>query len=155
MRQLLQRRDAPLPLDMVAEYTRQILLGLRYLHANGIAHRDVKGANVLVSAQGKPRRVSGCGCVVVGPPPPDSMTPCLPRRVYSTIRHTGKLKLADFGASKRLGHESVMSGLKVSQSVIQLVKSIGLSIPDTHTPSLPPLHTHHLNRARPSSWRPR
>jgi serine/threonine protein kinase len=42
-----------LPEETVARYTRQILLGLRYLHANGIAHRDVKGANVLVSAQGE------------------------------------------------------------------------------------------------------
>jgi len=38
--------------------------------------RDVKGANVLVSAE-------------------------------------GTMKLADFGASKRLGHDSVISGLKV------------------------------------------
>jgi len=33
-------------------YTRQLLLGLEYLHRNGIAHRDVKGANCLVGNDG-------------------------------------------------------------------------------------------------------
>ena len=48
-----------------ASYARQILTGLAYLHAHGIAHRDVKGANCLVGSQ-------------------------------------GVVKLADFGASKRI-----------------------------------------------------
>jgi len=60
---------------MAAKYTREILSGMLYLHEHGIAHRDVKGANVLVAED-------------------------------------GTMKLADFGASKRLGHDSVVSGLK-------------------------------------------
>jgi len=39
--------------DSVAKtYTRQLLMGLEYLHTNGIAHRDVKGANCLVGNDG-------------------------------------------------------------------------------------------------------
>lgn len=35
------------------EVGRDVLTGLEYLHAHGIAHRDVKGANILMSEQGR------------------------------------------------------------------------------------------------------
>jgi serine/threonine protein kinase len=38
--------------SVARSYTRQLLLGLEYLHRNGIAHRDVKGANCLVGNDG-------------------------------------------------------------------------------------------------------
>jgi len=73
IRQMLER-FGQLDETVVRTYTRQLLLGLEYLHRNGIAHRDIKGANVLVG-------------------------------------NDGTIKLADFGASKRLGANStVMSG---------------------------------------------
>ncbi|GAB2266545.1 Mitogen-activated protein kinase kinase kinase npk1 [Dionaea muscipula] len=53
------------PESVIRMYTKQLLLGLEYLHKNGIMHRDIKGANILVDNK---------GCI----------------------------KLADFGASKKL-----------------------------------------------------
>jgi len=45
-------RYGALPEQTVAKYTADLCLGLQYLHAHNIAHRDIKGANTLLTAQG-------------------------------------------------------------------------------------------------------
>ncbi|KAL0239260.1 hypothetical protein PCE1_004948 [Barthelona sp. PCE] len=66
----LIRQFGGLPNKVAKNYTRQILQGLEFLHAHRIIHRDIKGANILVTPE---------GCV----------------------------KLADFGASVKLGTGSI------------------------------------------------
>jgi serine/threonine protein kinase len=51
--------------SVIRRYTKQILMGLEYLHSHQIIHRDIKGANILVD-------------------------------------NKGVIKLADFGASRKL-----------------------------------------------------
>ncbi|KAL8242787.1 hypothetical protein R6Q59_013089 [Mikania micrantha] len=63
------------PESVLRMYTKQILLGLEYLHKNGIMHRDIKGANILVD-------------------------------------NKGQIKLADFGASKKVVELATMTGAK-------------------------------------------
>ncbi|KAL7251841.1 hypothetical protein ACSBR1_013652 [Camellia fascicularis] len=63
------------PESVIRMYTKQLLLGLEYLHKNGIMHRDIKGANILVDNK---------GCI----------------------------KLADFGASKKVVELATITGAK-------------------------------------------
>ncbi|CAL5012551.1 unnamed protein product [Urochloa decumbens] len=63
--QSLLGRLGSFPEAVIRKYTKQLLHGLEYLHRNGIIHRDIKGANILVDNK---------GCI----------------------------KLADFGASKKV-----------------------------------------------------
>uniref|UniRef100_A0A0G4HAE4 Protein kinase domain-containing protein n=1 Tax=Chromera velia CCMP2878 TaxID=1169474 RepID=A0A0G4HAE4_9ALVE len=42
----------PLPEPLVRKFTRQVLEGLQYLHSKHVVHRDVKGGNILVDANG-------------------------------------------------------------------------------------------------------
>ncbi|TKY70954.1 Mitogen-activated protein kinase kinase kinase YODA [Spatholobus suberectus] len=54
----------------IRNYTRQILLGLAYLHCKNTVHRDIKGANILVDPNGRvkladfgmAKRISGQSC---------------------------------------------------------------------------------------------
>jgi len=48
---LIQQHGA-LSEKLVARFTKQIVAGVKYLHENNIIHRDIKGANVLVSESG-------------------------------------------------------------------------------------------------------
>ncbi|KAL7177699.1 hypothetical protein ACSBR2_030962 [Camellia fascicularis] len=63
------------PESVIRMYTKQLLLGLEYLHKNGIMQKDIKGANILVDNK---------GCI----------------------------KLADFGASKKVVELAIMTGAK-------------------------------------------
>jgi serine/threonine protein kinase len=45
----------PLPEIAIAAVLRQILLGLVHAHGKGVVHRDIKGANILLTADGEAR----------------------------------------------------------------------------------------------------
>lgn len=45
-------RDGPLPIARAVDYVRQAARGLAYAHKQGIVHRDVKPANLLINTEG-------------------------------------------------------------------------------------------------------
>jgi WD40 repeat protein/serine/threonine protein kinase len=46
------KQNGPLPVALACEYVRQAALGLQHAHEKGLIHRDVKPANLLVTANG-------------------------------------------------------------------------------------------------------
>lgn len=50
--------------SLIQSYLRQIINGLIYLHQNGILHRDIKGANVLVDTTGV-CKLADFGCSII------------------------------------------------------------------------------------------
>ncbi|XP_060198427.1 mitogen-activated protein kinase kinase kinase 3-like [Lycium barbarum] len=49
----LLQEFGPFEEPIISNYTRKILSGLVFLHERNIAHRDIKGANILVNAEGE------------------------------------------------------------------------------------------------------
>jgi len=45
------KKFGPLSEKVTANYMRQVLLGLDYLHNQGVIHRDIKGANILAAKE--------------------------------------------------------------------------------------------------------
>ena len=46
------KRFGPFSETLVAVYIKQVLIGLDYLHKQGVVHRDIKGANILTTKDG-------------------------------------------------------------------------------------------------------
>ena len=49
------------PEHLVCVYVRQVLRGLEWLHEQGVCHRDIKGANLLITKDGQVQFTGMCG----------------------------------------------------------------------------------------------
>lgn len=87
--QLIKRdKWGVLPEPMISAFISQVLAGLQYLHGQGVVHRDIKGANILLGAQARPPL----------PPSPRSTREHSPMQTQRAHLQ-GQVKLADFGVA--------------------------------------------------------
>lgn len=98
----LLKTYGPLREPVVQRYTRQILLGVAYLHKRSVVHRDIKGGNVLVSDKGVAKLADfGCATKLQGmitTSLDDSLRKIrgsVPWMAPEVIRQTGGGRLAD------------------------------------------------------------
>ena len=73
---------------VLKRYSKQILLGLEYLHERNVIHRDIKGANILLDASCQSVKLADFGCskqltrlvalATARAFAPSSLTPCIP-----------------------------------------------------------------------------
>lgn len=54
-------KNGPIPEPRVKNFTTQLIKGLKYLHENGIIHRDIKSENILIDTDGK-IKLTDFGC---------------------------------------------------------------------------------------------
>lgn len=57
---VIRKKNGGLDEAMIKCYTQQILQGLEYLHSGGVAHCDIKGANILIGDTGA--KIADLGC---------------------------------------------------------------------------------------------
>eukprot|EP01062_Namystynia_karyoxenos_P005105 TRINITY_DN1179_c0_g1_i2.p1 TRINITY_DN1179_c0_g1~~TRINITY_DN1179_c0_g1_i2.p1 ORF type:complete len:918 (+),score=142.54 TRINITY_DN1179_c0_g1_i2:98-2755(+) len=57
----LLKQFGALPNDAACYYAREILIGLQYLHSQSVIHRDIKGANILLTVEGE-CKLADFGC---------------------------------------------------------------------------------------------
>lgn len=134
-------RFGPLPERVVKIYLRQVVKGLEYLHANGVVHRDLKCANILVDGEGEVKLADfGCAVKYEGSLQQSNLLTSLKGSILwmapEVMRQSGYGRKADIWSLGCCGVE-MLTGKPPWPSfddVLQAIMRIGLS---NDTPALP------------------